>query len=235
MWNNPFNLAIIGWLGQFTAVSAHFNQLVQYIEAAHLLKGLPVMGVLWFFWFRDPAPGSPNRRIIIASLLGCLLAVVIARYVNNVAPFQPRPFANPALPFHNYIGLAARETQSLYDWNSFPSDHATLFFALATGIFLLSRAAGCAVFLYTLLLIALPRVYLGLHYPTDIIAGALLGIASVILATRPRVIALYDGPCTRLQQRYPAAFQTALFIASAEISMMFIDVRRLQQLLKVLF
>jgi len=236
MWNNTLNLAVIHWLGQFTSVSAHLNQVAQYLEGAHLFKGLPVMGLIWYFWFRGSATDadkkSDTRRIIIATLIGCVIAVFVARVVNNLAPYQPRPFANAALPHLVYLGLQPAETQSLYDWNSFPSDHATLFFSLAMGIFLISRVAGVFVFLYALLFVALPRVYLGLHYPTDIIAGGLLGIACVWLCTRDSIVRLYDDQCTKLLDRYPAAFQAILFIISTEISMMFSDVRRFLTLLR---
>ena len=225
MWDNQLNLAVIAWFGQFNGVSAHANQVIQYVEAAYLFKGLPVMAVIWFYWFGAVDAKANTRRTIIAALVGCVLAVFIARLINNIAPHQARPFANAALPYIDYIGLAARESQSLFDWNSFPSDHAALFFSLAAGIFMLSRRVGTAVFVYVLLRIALPRLYLGLHYATDIIVGATIGIASVWLSTRKAVIALYGERCMALLQKHPAAFQTVFFICTVEISVMFTDVR----------
>ena len=227
MWNNSLNLAIFNWLGRFTTVSAHFNQIVHYIAGSHLLKGFLVMGMFWYFWFRDADPKSNTRRTLIATLIGAVVAVLIARSVNNFGPYQPRPFANTALPYLSYIGLPERETQALFEWSSFPSDHATLFFALATGLFLISRRFGAFAFMYVLIVVALPRVYLGLHYPTDINVGAALGIGSVLLFTRPRMMILYDRPCTTLMNKYPAAFQTAFFLISAEVSMLFNDLRLL--------
>lgn len=227
MRSDYVDLATMHWLSQFTTISAPFNQIVHYISGSNLFKGLPIIGVLWYFWFRDTDPKSDSRRIIIATLLGCVLAVLIARIANNIGPYQPRPFADAALAYHQHVGLPVPESQALYIWNSFPSDHAALFFSLATGIFLISRSAGWLAYLYVLIFIALPRVYLGLHYPSDIIAGGILGIGCVALSTRNNVIALYDRQRIRLQDKYPAAFQAALFVISVEIGTLFGDIRLL--------
>lgn len=58
---------------------------------------------------------------------------------------------------------------------SFPSGHATFFFALAMVVFLYNKKIG-GWFLAMALLISLARVYVGVHYPSDILAGALIGI-----------------------------------------------------------
>ena len=59
---------------------------------------------------------------------------------------------------------------------SFPSDHATGAFALAFAIWLYDRTLG-AVMLVIAALLAFSRVYVGTHYPGDVVAGALIGIA----------------------------------------------------------
>ncbi|RXZ32883.1 phosphatase PAP2 family protein [Oxalobacteraceae bacterium CAVE-383] len=227
MWNNALNLAVIAWLGRFTMVSAHFNQFVHYISGSNLVKGYPMMAAIWYFWCRDADPGKPTRRIVIGTLAGCFLAVFLARVINNIGAFQPRPVANNALLFPHFAGLPDPASQALYIWNSFPSDHAAMYFSLAAGMFLISRRFGVFAYLYVFLFIALPRMYLGLHYATDIIAGAFLGVACVLLFNGRAVVRLYERPYQSLLDRYPAAFQTVLFLICIELSMTFDDVREL--------
>ena len=73
---------------------------------------------------------------------------------------------------------------------SFPSDHAAASFAIAVSVLLVSRRAGSA-FLVAAGAISVARVLVGLHYPGDIAAGALIGTAAALavhhLARRPLI------------------------------------------------
>ena len=69
--------------------------------------------------------------------------------------------------------------------HSFPSAHASVAFALAAGVLLLPMQKHWALLaIFAASLIAWSRVYLGLHYPSDVIAGALAGLAGSWLAWR---------------------------------------------------
>jgi membrane-associated phospholipid phosphatase len=57
---------------------------------------------------------------------------------------------------------------------SFPSAHATSSFAVATAMFRVDPATAGA--LVVALALALGRPYLGMHYPSDVLAGAVLGV-----------------------------------------------------------
>jgi membrane-associated phospholipid phosphatase len=102
----------------------------------------------------------------------------------------------------------------LIGWNSFPSDHAVLYFSLATGIYFVSRRAGILIFCYSFFVILLPRVYLGFHYPTDILAGMFLGVSLACLAQVPNLRTLLTRSPMRWSDRSPGAFYACFFIAT---------------------
>jgi undecaprenyl-diphosphatase len=74
---------------------------------------------------------------------------------------------------------------------SFPSDTATLFFALAMVVFLETRLVGLICFCWVAVMIAVPKVLFGYHYPSDIVGSLVLGPAVVLLFNKipyPRLL-----------------------------------------------
>lgn len=102
---------------------------------------------------------------VAAGALGLSLVQVVGWF-----HYRPRPFE---------AGLGANLLNHLPE-NSFPSDHATLMFALAFGMMAAAplRKAG-AVLLGLALAVAWARVFLGAHYPSDILGGAILAALCV--------------------------------------------------------
>ena len=116
-------------------------------------------------------------RLKLASVSG-LFASALALAANQVISHlwdRPRPFAAHAASTH-LLSAASPDP-------SFPSDHAAAAFAIAFAVFAFWRRGGYA-FLATALLIAVSRIALGLHYPSDVIAGALVGWAAALVVTR---------------------------------------------------
>lgn len=100
--------------------------------------------------------------IIFVSVIGAYAT----SYVLKIAFHAPRPFVT-----HLDVHPLVSETP----FSSFPSGHATLFFALATAIYLYDKRVGYVFFIMAAL-IAISRMVVGVHYPIDIIAGAVIGI-----------------------------------------------------------
>jgi undecaprenyl-diphosphatase len=101
-----------------------------------------------------------------------VIAVILARgLLTEIIRFfyhHERPFS-----FYGFSPLIAES-----GW-SFPSGHATWFFALATVVWYVNRKWGIAYFVLATLM-GIARIYTGVHWPFDIIAGAMLGVLSGI-------------------------------------------------------
>jgi undecaprenyl-diphosphatase len=113
-----------------------------------------------------------RQWIVIYAVAAALLALGINQFIG-LAWFRPRPFAS-----HQVTLLLPRSTDA-----SFPSDHAAGGFALAVAVLLArdrwARRLGWAMLVLAVLL-AFSRVYVGTHYPFDVLAGALIGAGCAV-------------------------------------------------------
>jgi len=83
-------------------------------------------------------------------------------------------------PYYVVEGLEAL-VPYLDDW-SFPSGHACASFAVALGVHLTQRKKWTVVLIVLAVLIALSRLYVGVHFPTDVLAGAIIGTLGALIS-----------------------------------------------------
>jgi undecaprenyl-diphosphatase len=146
-----------------------------------IVAGFANWGVLAFgvaacaLWLLDP-PRRPGvwRRATAAGLAAAALGLganqVIAHFWQRPRPYLDHPLGIVPLLSHTHDA-------------SFPSDHATAAFAIAFGVLFVARRAGW-LFVAWAALIAASRVLAGMHYPTDVLAGAVIGLGSGFFAAR---------------------------------------------------
>ena len=132
----------------------------------------------------------PWRRERLARRCGAVTATAaagIALLLNQPiahAVARTRPYL--AHPHHAHLLIARSHDPS------FPSDHSTGAFALAAAILFYDRIAGLIVLVLGVLL-AFARVYVGTHYPGDVVGGAVIGIAVVLVLRLPVLRRLLEG------------------------------------------
>lgn len=226
---NPFDSGVVLWLNHFAGKWGTADAFVKVASDNDLVQAVVPVTILWFLWFRrgGAAAVRRTREGVIATLLGSCVAVLLARALAWLLPFRTRPFATPGLDYHL---VHSQWDKGLHGWSSFPSDHAVLFFALATGIALISRPLGIAMLIYAALVDALPRIYLGIHYPSDIIAGALLGILLARVAATERVRRPLAERVLKWMDASPGLAYAAMFLCSFEVATMFDSALQMAQM-----
>ena len=195
-----------------------------YASRTYLFDGAIIMAAYWYAWFL-PGPYQDRREKILLALIGAIITLIVARAFASILPYRVRPlyaldigYLRPNLPSGQTIA-------GYEDWSSFPSDQAALFFALAAGLWRCSRPLGVLAILVATISVCAVRIYLGIHYPSDVIAGAAIGVLCVYATAR-----IGSNRLTRtilaFERDFPPAFYAAMFLVTFEIGSLFDDVRQ---------
>ena len=169
-----------------------FDRIMEFVGEWGLLLAMLLL-VVWCWW-TVRRRGGEDAASSVAALVWAPLAAGIAVLVNvPIRGFVERP-----RPFNDHEGLEVL-IGGKTDY-SFVSDHATLTMAMGVGLFVANRKFGL-VGIALGLLEGFCRVYMGVHYPTDVIGGFALGTAVVLLLS-PLAMARLT-PVTRAVERSP--------------------------------
>lgn len=128
-------------------------------------------------WFWPPLRQNRSRRAVVYSVVAGAIALVVNVIISHVAPYRPRPFVADPHQVHALISHARD--------SSFPSDHAAGSFGFAIGLMFAGATDGILALILAFA-VAWARVFVGVHWPTDVMVGGAVGVVVgfVVLAAR---------------------------------------------------
>jgi undecaprenyl-diphosphatase len=97
--------------------------------------------------------------------------------------------------------------------NTFPSGHAAIFAVFIVGLMYVSRLAGAFCLVYSLIICSI-RLFFGIHYPTDILGGACIGVLTAYFARTRIVEYLLTRRVLTWSNRHPSSFYAGFFITT---------------------
>lgn len=170
-------------------VSLHHHwvgSLFHGIEQASIPVMVIITGLLWFF----SRPGRDRKWKLAcasgyaAAALGYVIAFVIHHVYDRARPYEAHAIRHP--------------WSSATD-PSFPSDHTSLSFAIAFAVLAFDTVAGI-VFIVVAAIIGVGRLFIGAHYPGDVLAGVGVGLVAALVVVRllPRFVAWVVGYVERI-------------------------------------
>lgn len=128
-----------------------------------LLYGL-LMIIQWF------TGGDKGKKASMNAFFAALIALGLNMLISTIY-FEPRPFV------HNQDNLLIKHPADA----SFPSDHASAGSSLAFAELMSDKVVGAIMMILTIILL-FARVYVGVHYPLDVIGGFIVGYISSKIA-----------------------------------------------------
>ncbi|WP_166021788.1 phosphatase PAP2 family protein [Streptomyces chilikensis] len=164
--------------GLAEAAPTWFDRTMEYVGEYGLPLAIVVMGLWCLVRVRRLGrEGVADRRSVVASV-AAIAWMPVAAMVAVIVNIPIRGFVERPRPFLTHRGLEVL-VEGKEDY-SFVSDHATLAMAMAVALFLAHRKFG-VVAIVLAVLAGLSRVYMGVHYPTDVAGGFALGTAVALL------------------------------------------------------
>lgn len=154
-------------------VSLHHHwvgTLFSDIEKVSIPAMVLITAALWFF----SRPGGDRKWKLAcgSAFASAALAYLVAFVIHHVWA-RPRPYAT-----HHIAHPWSNTTDA-----SFPSDHASVSYAIAFAVLAFDPIAG-AIFIVVATIIAVGRLFIGAHYPSDVVMGLVIGLLAAGVVVR---------------------------------------------------
>ena len=158
------------WLNGLVGKSPAFDAIIELVVSDYLVPVALALTLLALWFAGDASTRTKYQYGVIAAVFAVALSNGSIEILNNFV-FRDRPFVD-----HEVSLLFYEPTDS-----SFPANAAAMAFGVSAAVWAFNRRVGSAL-LAVSALYAFSRVYAGVHYPLDVIAGGLIGVAAAVAA-----------------------------------------------------
>jgi len=160
-----------GWVGTFPVL----DNIVDVVVSDYLVP-VALSTALLGLWFAGKNPEIRERyqKAVFVGMSAIGLSNLSVFVINHIY-FRPRPFTQYEVSLLFY-----RPTDS-----SFPANPAAIAFGVAIAVWMVNRRFGWALIAIASIF-SISRVYAGVFYPSDIVAGALMGVMAAYLLSKVR-------------------------------------------------
>ena len=208
------------YLNQFAHQNPRMDHFMYMISENKLLKGGVIMAVFYGLWWSC----QENRGKLFLSILAAFVAEIGTIILSLTLPYRARPFTGVDIPFKPPVAVDIWWNNHI---SSFPSDHATLFTVMGLGIYSVHKKLGTVVLLYILLFVFFPRIYLGLHYFSDLLAGLIIGTIVFVISLRWNKTQQLAAKVLQFANQKPQYFYPLLFLISYQLVDLFTETREI--------
>jgi membrane-associated phospholipid phosphatase len=171
-----YDVEVASYLGRFLGRHPLFDLFVQSGIGHNVLGGVWYATTLFYFWVKAAGGGDSRMRTkMLVIFAGILVAIGLAVPAGALLSWPP---PSRLLLGHTFPDYLAANLNS----NSFPSYSTAVYTALALGVVYLSRLTGALLLGGIPVVIALPRMYIGGHYLSDVLAGCVVGVVGFVAA-----------------------------------------------------
>lgn len=162
---NPFDTTVYHLINGLAGHSALLDAIMIFFakDALEIYAVLFVVG-----WFALPKKDIKNRHALVVAGFAGVLALIINVIISHIW-FRPRPFT--VFPKGTFTQLIPHSSDA-----SFPSDHASGSFGFAAGSWGKQQRWISYTFTTIAIIVMIARVFVGVHYPTDVLGGMVVGI-----------------------------------------------------------
>jgi undecaprenyl-diphosphatase len=195
------------------------------------LRGAPLLLFFWLTWFasrkRSGSAAQDGRARMLCGIAATCALTLLSVTLQSHLNVHVRPVLDPSLGVRVDSGTALSDWIGLGHLNSFPSDTTAMYCGLAMTIGLINRRMGLAALVWTIVVIGIPRIYFGYHFPSDVLFGAIMGVAGPALVASSEVVRRWAANGLELFRSREPLLNALMFLFIFDMANLFMGMRYL--------